>query len=236
MTAKTLDIIVPCFNPPLGWEKELCDNFNALQKKLNSVELTLILINDGSIKNINETSLVLLKNQISKFDYIEYKENKGKGFALRKGVKASKANSIIFTDIDFPYELDSMLAVFNELQNKTDVVLGHRNSKYYSKTPLFRMLISKTFRYLLKVFLRLRATDTQCGLKGFNSKGKEEFLQTSIDRFLFDLEFVKRCSQRKDLVIKPVSVTLKENVVFSQMNFKILAAEFLNFLMILVKK
>lgn len=236
MPLKSLDIIVPCYNPLLNWEKELYKNFLLFSQLLEKVNITLILINDGSTKNVEENNLAFLRSKIANFKYVEYKKNKGKGFALRQGVAISTAEDMIFTDIDFPYKLNSIVAVFNKLQHNADVVLGHRNSSYYSKTPFIRTLISKSFRSLLKLSLSLKATDTQCGLKGFNQKGKEEFLKTTINRFLFDLEFVKRCSQRKDLIIKIEPVTLKENVVFSQMNFKILAGEGLNFLLILLKK
>lgn len=233
MNRTTLDIIIPCYNPPVNWEKELCNNFLALKKKLKEIEVNLILINDGSSQKLN---IDLITKTIPPINYINYNENRGKGYALRKGVEISDAENIIFTDIDFPYELESVVNIFNTLQTNIDVALGHRDANYYKKTPFIRMIISKTFRYLLKLFLNLKATDTQCGLKGFNRKGKEEFLKTTIDRFLFDLEFVKRCSQRKDLNIKAVPVTLKDGVIFSQMNFKILAGEFLNFLMVLIKR
>lgn len=234
MDIESLDIIIPCYNPPLGWEKELHKNFSSLSSELSNI--SLILINDGSTKNFNKESLTFLTKKIPSINYITYSKNKGKGYALRCGVLKSNSKHIIFTDIDFPYQQTSIISTYLALKTGADVALGSRDSNYYSKTPAFRMVISKTFRYLLKLFLNLKATDTQCGLKGFNKKGKEEFLKTTIDRFLFDLEFVKRCSQRKDLKIKAIPVTLKEGVIFSQMNFKILAGEFLNFLMVLIKR
>ena len=236
MDNSSLDIIVPCFNPPFNWEKELCDNVAKLKGKLPDININIILINDGSKTGINKDSISLIKKQVVNFKYINYPVNRGKGFALRKGVLESSSTHLIFTDIDFPYELDSILRVYSNLNNGIDVVVGNRDLDYYKKTPFIRTLISKTFRFILKTFLQLKVTDTQCGLKGFNKKGKAEFLKTTIDRFLFDLEFVKRCSQNNNIKIKAVAVTLKEGVIFSQMNFKILAKEFLNFLVILVKK
>ena len=79
-------------------------------------------------------------------------------------------------------------------------------------------------------------TDTQCGLKGFNKTGKEKFLSTTINRYLFDFEFIYKVCKNKNLQIVPVEVQLKENVVFSKMRLKILAQESLNLISILFFK
>ena len=67
-----------------------------------------------------------------------------------------------------------------------------------------------------------------------NQKGKDIFLQTSIDRYLFDLEFIF-LSARNKLNIKTVEVELRPEIVLSKMNWKILLQEFGNFLKIFAK-
>ena len=231
-----LDIIVPCYNPILGWEKDLCQNFLSFCNLFKEDNIRLILVNDGSVKNVSPLEINFLSNSIKNFIFIDSKKNKGKGSALRIGVKKSTAEMVIFTDIDFPYTLKSMENVYKSLCNGADVSLGSRDLQYYEKTPFIRRIISKNFRVLMKFSLNLKASDTQCGLKGFKSKGKEIFLKTTINRFLFDLEFVKECSAKKDLKIDVVPVFLKEGVTFSQMNFKILMTESLNFIYIIFKR
>lgn len=78
-------------------------------------------------------------------------------------------------------------------------------------------------------------TDTQCGLKGFNQKGKDMFLQTKINRYLFDFEFIYNVCRNKSLQYQTVEVQLKENVVFSKMKFKILLQESFNLIKVLLK-
>lgn len=74
----------------------------------------------------------------------------------------------------------------------------------------------------------MKVTDTQCGLKAFNSKGREQFLKTKINRYLFDFEFIYRCGKNKSMRITPVPVELKPNVEFSKMKIKILLQETFN--------
>ncbi len=163
------------------------------------------------------------------------KINCGKGHALREGVKAATGDLIIYTDIDFPYTHDSFLKIYSALKNEdADIAIGIRGEKYYSRLPKARMRISKLLRWFIKKFLRIPTDDTQCGLKGFNQKGKEVFLQTTINRYLFDLEFIF-LSARNNLSIKTVEVELRPDIVLSKMNWKILLQEFGNFLKIFVR-
>ncbi|HSY60485.1 MAG TPA: hypothetical protein VK796_01365, partial [Cytophaga sp.] len=154
-----------------------------------------------------------------------YSDNKGKGYALRKGIAESNAIHCIYSDIDFPYTIDSILNIYTSLQNNTDVVVGSRGENYYDGVPPIRIFISKLLRSFNRAFLGMKIYDTQCGLKGFNEKGKTIFLNTTINRYLFDLEFVYLCSNNKNISILPVTVTLKEGVVFSKMSLNILRQE-----------
>ena len=78
-------------------------------------------------------------------------------------------------------------------------------------------------------------TDTQCGLKGFKRAVAPLFLATTIDRYLFDLEFVRNCYKSKKFRVQAIPVELNENVHFRKMNFRILLPEMFNFIKLLFK-
>ncbi|MBL4754104.1 MAG: glycosyltransferase, partial [Flavobacteriales bacterium] len=212
----SLDIVIPCYNPEPGWENNMVQYYNALKGKIESASLSLIVVNDGSTQTVNSSSIELLKGGIEGVTYLEYAQNMGKGYALRQGVAESTSDLIIFTDVDFPYELDSVLDIYNELTTGVDVALGFRQQDYYTKVPLFRKILSRILRWMLKVVLKLDITDSQCGLKGFNASGKEIFMKTKINRFLFDLEFVMLLSRKSSAKATPVQVKLRDGVTFSK--------------------
>lgn len=234
----TLDIIIPCFNPSLEWEKQLTHYIQELSNHLQEISIQFILVNDGSNNNrFTEIETNYLKTEFPPIKIVANPVNLGKGAALRLGVSHAKSEFQIFTDIDFPYTIPSIIAVYKELILGTDVALGYRKRDYYEKVPFARKVISRLLRWLLKSILRLPITDTQCGLKGFNNKGKAIFLETTINRFLFDLEFVKTATlKRQQLKVIPVSVTLRSDVVFSIMNYKVLLVESINFVRLLFSK
>lgn len=227
----TLDIVVPCYNPKEGWQIDLLNNFRDYLDASSLHYVKLILINDGSTSGVQPAHFEYLKANLQDIQIISYPENHGKGYALRQGVRQSRADALIFTDIDFPYTLESMIAVEKSLLNNAGVVLGYRDQTYYESVPWFRKVLSKSLRWTIKTLLRLPTNDSQCGLKGFDRKGMEVFLDTSIDRFLFDLEFLVLANKRKNK-INLVNVQLKEGIEFSSVSLKIVISELFNFLRI----
>lgn len=230
---KLIEIVVPCYNPLPDWEVNLIHSFQEFEKSIEA-DCALILINDGSSKGVQAQHIEAISAQIEKFTYIHYKENKGKGYALRKGLEQAGGGRIILTDIDFPYVNTSMISIWNSLEEGNDIALGYREESYYRKVPFARLLISKTFRLVLRSLMNMNVNDTQCGLKGLNEKGKEVFLRSETNGYLYDLEFVKD-AQKAGLKIGRTVVELKDGVEFTNMKFSILWKEARNFLRILVK-
>ncbi|MFN8316511.1 MAG: glycosyltransferase [Chitinophagales bacterium] len=229
MSTYTLSIVLPCYNPSQGWESNVLEEYRLLKATLPLEHIQLIIMNDGSSVNVSEESISLFATEGVVF--IQRDVNYGKGFTLREGVQQALADKIIYTDIDFPYTHNSFLAVYNALK-QADVAIGVRSEAYYANMPKARVYISKTLRFFIRKFLSIPTDDTQCGLKGFNIKGKDVFLQTKINRYLFDLEFVF-LSARTQLSIAQVPVELKSGIVLSKMRGFILLGEGMNFLRIL---
>jgi len=229
----SLSVIVPCFNPPMGWQENVLGNYVFITGYAPGAEL--IIVNDGSTKNFDMAQTKQFFSGHEKIKIISYEKNRGKGFALRTGVAESTGKFVIYTDIDFPYTKQSLQAAYNALKDGgNNVVAGKRNNEYYKHLPPSRVRISKFLKFLIRSFLRIPIDDTQCGLKGFDAQGKKVFLDTSIDRFLFDLEFIF-LSAREKLTIKAVEVELREGFELSSMPWKILMQESGNFLKIFLK-
>jgi glycosyltransferase involved in cell wall biosynthesis len=229
----TVDIVLPCYNPNDRWHLELL-RFHETAGRL--FHLNYIIVNDGSVSgNISDQIDHLQKNELS-IDFISYSVNKGKGFALRRGVAVAMNEYVMYTDIDFPFTDHSCIELLQELvTGDSDVVAGYRDEHYYqNKMTGFRKILSKTFRNFIRKFLKMSVTDTQCGLKGFNRKGREKFLKTKIERYLFDFEFIYSCCRDRSIIIRTIPVQLKQNVQFSKMKLTILFQEAFNLLWVLL--
>lgn len=156
-----------------------------------------------------------------------YAQNRGKGYALRYGVKQAQSPFVLIMDVDFPYEFENIRDVIAALQAGYEVVAGRRTSPYFSRLPLKRKLISRSYTLCNRLLFDLPVHDTQSGLKGFNCKGKMVFLQTKINRFLVDTEFLLRAS-KQCLNIKVIDVHLRPHVTFSNFGLNVLHTELQN--------
>lgn len=229
-TTAHLCIVVPCYNPSEEWGPAFALKFTELKAHLSSLTPTidLVLVNDGHINGTRPAVLDQLPALVPGIQIISYEQNRGKGYALRQGVQQAQGDIYLITDADFPYTMDSMVAIVGHLIRQGGIAAGNRDLAYYSHVPLFRRLLSKGLRWMLRNLLRLQVTDSQCGLKGFDNAGKTVFLETGIDRFLFDLEFLLLAKKR--VAVYPVPVQLRPGVVFSKVGWKVLATEGANFL------
>jgi glycosyltransferase involved in cell wall biosynthesis len=233
-TTIRLNVVVPCYNPPQEWEQALAERFAQFRKTVADLtsDVHLVVVNDGSPRNAEPENFNRLKTLIPDVQVVTYTENRGKGHALRQGVAASEADQYLVTDADFPYTLESMRRVVITGMEKSGIAAGNRDTSYYDRVPAFRRLLSKALRWMLRNVLHQPVDDSQCGLKGFDQTGKAVFLETTIDRFLFDLEFLMLANGR--VPVTPVTVELREGVVFSKVGLKILATEGRNFLGLLL--
>ena len=188
---------------------------------------------DGSANPFSDSQLKELKEKLPSFVYGSNETNKGKGATIRKGMGMSTAPFVIFTDLDFPYTLESMLDVFRNLKDGYDMVIGIKDKAYYKNVPSQRRFISKFLQRTIQFMLNLDVSDTQCGLKGFSKKGKTVLLATSIDRYLFDLEMVVLAKREKSLKFQATEVHLRDNVEFANVAVGSLSKEVVNLLKII---
>lgn len=226
MSQKKLSMILPCYNPDSNWAVNILIRYREICNLLPDYLIDLVLVNDGSLRDLeNETRL--LQEQVPRLKVLAYPVNKGKGYAIRKGVEQAEGEYIVYTDIDFPYTNDSMIRIVKGLEEH-DITIGTRGDSYYDNIPRHRAWISKLLRFLIRSSLRIPTNDTQGGLKGMRGPVKAYFLQTVINRYLFDLEFVCIAASN-GLSIGLIPVTLNENTVVRKMNLKVVSREIFNF-------
>ena len=230
----SVDILLPAYNPLPGWELAVISRFRSLQKRMPEHLFQLILVNDGSQQVGFKEGVQKLLENLSGVTVINNEVNWGKGKALREGVRQSSGDIILYTDIDWPYTEESMIAMIHALEEDAEVVVGVRDEKYYKQLPKMRRRISHWLQKFNSKLLHLQVDDTQAGLKGFRKNIKEIFLSTTINRYLFDLEFIYILSKKK-IRITPLPVELRPGIKFSKMNRKVILVEGWNFIRIWLK-
>jgi glycosyltransferase involved in cell wall biosynthesis len=231
--SRDIDLVLPCYNPRADFEEMVFEYFWYLKACYPERKMHLYVVNDGSVRNFNGAQIKKLSSMEPVVQVISYPMNRGKGYALRRAVALTTSPFVIYTDYDFPFRLDTMKMLIEELDKGADIVMVGRNHNYLKILPPKRRFYSNTSRFFNKFILGLKYPETQGGLKGFNENGKKIFLRTTIDEFLFDTEFIYRASLEKDINIVNIHGFTREGIKPNKVPFKVIRKEFLNFIKIL---
>lgn len=192
-----LSVIVPCYNE----EKRFKAGFEHFYKFLTKTKFKweLIFVNDGSKdKTLNLMWAESKKN--NKIRVITYESNKGKGFAISKGVGTANGEIVLFSDIDNSVDISTVNSFFKYF-NDADVVIGSRrltNSKILKRQKPLRELLGRGFTLLVKIIVNWQIKDATCGFKAFKREAaKKLFKKISIYNWSFDAEILFLCKKYK---------------------------------------
>ena len=231
------DLILPFYKPHEGWLNHLFESVTALRQTLNGRGSTLrvILANDGSPESCYpDEALDAIRAAADEFIFSTYDVNHGKGYCLRHAVQKADGDIQLYTDGDFPFGWQCAAEAFDRLNAGADVVMGVRGADYGKALHPLRKIISRGVRRLNRFLLGMpeRYLDTQAGMKGFRGAGKQAFLDTTVDTFLFDTEFILLAWDR-GLRIDTIPLTLRPGLSFSKMGWRVLFRELGHFLRIM---
>ncbi len=123
MKKKKLCIIIPIYNE----ENTLRKLIEKVQEvNINSMEKELIVVNDASSDN----SVKIIEEFIKKYKNISlyhHKNNRGKGAAIRTGLKHTNGDFVVIQDGDLEYNPEDFNRLLKPLlEGKTEVVYGSR--------------------------------------------------------------------------------------------------------------
>ena len=190
-----VSILIPLFNEEDTIIKIL-DKISLERKNLSDINFEVIVIDDGSKDN----SKKLLENNSNLFTHlISYEKNRGKGFALREGIKKISGDVCLIQDADLEYLPDNYRNLLLPFQKyEADVVYGSRfKSISTNKVLLFwHMIANKIITFCSNIFSNLNFTDVETGYKVFKSDliRKIELKENS---FAFEIEITQKIAKIK---------------------------------------
>ncbi len=179
-----ISVVIPAFNEEEVIQNTLTTYMEFLSKNFKNFEL--IAVNDGSVDN-TESCIRSVKDVIC----ISYLKNRGKGYAVKRGVLRAGGDYIFFTDADLSYRPENILRAIEILgKNKVGAIAGIRE-KQRCDYPFLRRVCSQAFSLFVRAALPTQLPDTQCGFKGFDKEtGKRIFSMLRTVDFGFDFEVV----------------------------------------------
>jgi dolichyl-phosphate beta-glucosyltransferase len=203
-----ISIVVPCYNE----ETRITQFLEKLVKICSSRNYEIIVIDDGSTDGTMGVVSSIIKGK-KNCRVISYKNNMGKGFAVRTGVMAAKGNFIIFIDADGSIDPDEIKNM-EKYAEKYDVIVGTRASKEsVVDQPRKRKLIGMMFNFSVNTIFHTGIKDSLCGFKGFKKNvARSIFKDLRSNRWIFDVEvFYKIRKKKYSMFQMPIHWIHKEN-------------------------
>jgi glycosyltransferase involved in cell wall biosynthesis len=190
-----LSIIIPMYNE----EKTISELIVKVEKAKIDLAKEIIVINDGSTDG-SLRSLCKFKN----IDIISFKENTGKGFAIRAGLKRATGDIILIQDADLEYspsDYDKLIDPI--LGRKAKIVFGKRfhSVSFFCLSGFGNALVSRLFSYLAKK----KVSDVEVGYKLFTKDLKDKLI-LDVDDFGVEIEMAyKLLAMGEDIYEVPIS-------------------------------
>lgn len=193
---KTKIALIPAYEPE--------ENFINLVNELSKTDFKIIVIDDGSGKEYKN----IFDKVSKKAKVISYKENKGKGFALKTGLNYIKENYdsyiLVTMDCDGQHTIKDAKRLCEECEKKDNIlILGKRiRSK---KTPIRSIIGNTITRFVYKTTTGLDVYDTQTGLRAFSDKLMDLMINIDGDRYEYEMNVLLSCAKEK-IKIKEIEI------------------------------
>lgn len=137
-----------------------------------------------------------------RLEVIRYEKHRGKGYAVRTGIKESTGKYVMFADSGscVPYE-DTLRGLELLKSDACDIAHGSRKMRgcRIEKTQsLYRRICSRIFHWFVIHDMKIPAefTDTQCGFKMYKGDVARHLYGEAItDGFSFDIEIIMRAQK-----------------------------------------
>lgn len=185
---KLLSIIIPAYKQEKTIKQDILQIIRSLEQVKHPYEIIVVV--DGTL---DKTIQRVRSLKLPKVKTIGYKNNRGKGHAVRYGMSKAKGDYIFFIDSGMdlnPNAISMLLEHFNWY--KADVIVGSKlHPVSIVNYPWQRKILSRGYRLLVKALFGLSIRDTQVGIKMFRREVLEKVLpRLLVKTYAFDIEML----------------------------------------------
>jgi len=193
-----ISVIIAAYNE----EKRITPSLFKIRDYMRSqgLDYEIIVVDDGSNDRTSEVVRDVIPD-IPHLRDIRYEVNRGKGYALKTGVLASKGDLVLVSDADLSTPIEELSKLLPLINDKSgEVAIGSRAlvmSDIIKKQPWWRQNMGKVFNKIVKFIVLDDFEDTQCGFKLFSGDiARTLFSESRTERFAYDVEILARAKKK----------------------------------------
>jgi glycosyltransferase involved in cell wall biosynthesis len=168
MAEPEVTAIIPVFNDHRSLEIAIPRSVELLSRITNGFEL--VIAEDGS----NDGSAELVRNyeqQDPRIHLLHSDERLGRGKALTRAIHLSRGKIVCYYDVDLATDMQHLPELIGAIREGADISTG---SRLMPGSDIVRTegreIASRSYNFLVRLFLGSRCYDHQCGFKAFNKE------------------------------------------------------------------
>jgi glycosyltransferase involved in cell wall biosynthesis len=200
-----VDVVIPVYNE----QTVLADSVHRLHAFLSNempFAWRIVIVDNAS----TDATLRVARSLVDELDYtsVLHLDRKGRGRALRAAWSRSDADVLCYMDVDLSTDLRALTPLVSALvSGHSELAIGSRlapGSRVVRGRK--REFISRSYNRILRLTLRARFSDAQCGFKAIRADAARQLLPEVADEgWFFDTELLV-LAQRRGMRIHEVAV------------------------------
>ena len=191
MDSPALSVVFPAYNEEARIGTALERTLTFLTDRQLVAEV--IVVNDGSIDATEQRAHEFAARD-ARVRVISSSANRGKGFAVKRGILEARGTYRVFLDVDLSTPIEAVDEMLLVLEDHADIVIGSRHlpdSVIEVPQGGLRRLMGWVFRRITHAVLRLGVSDVTCGFKGIRAATAESVFAVQEEHgWAFDAELI----------------------------------------------
>ena len=208
MSVPALSVVIPAYNEALRLPATLARVRDHLSGR--GVPYEIVVVDDGS----SDATADVARAAGDLVRVLRHEPNRGKGYAVRRGMLAATGERRLMTDADLSAPIEELAKLEAEVDHGFDVAIGSRavpGARIEVHQPAYRETMGRLFNVLVQALLLPGLADTQCGFKLFTARAAEAaFAPGRLDGFSFDVEALY-VARRRGLRVVEVPVVWRND-------------------------
>jgi glycosyltransferase involved in cell wall biosynthesis len=217
-----LSVVIPAYKQQETIVRDIKNISKTLEKLGYKYEILIVV--DGIVDKTFDKAQKLSSTKIKIYSY---KENNGKGYAVKYGMLKAKGNIIGFLDAGMDINPSGLRMLLGHMEwYNADIIVGSKMHPVSQVNyPFYRKILTWGYRLLTATLFGFKVKDTQVGLKFFKKEVVQDVLpRLVVKKFAFDIEIlaVAHALGYNRIYEAPVEIKFKNGTINSTNFWKII--------------